>query len=477
MPPSPYPRPSKEKAISALDPGAAPRKRRPRPRRPTRPVAPARRPAASSRRPPRRPAADRNPLYDPSQQLAGEDLRRAALNLVDLQYGPQERQLGRQMTNVTTQGTALAQRAADYSGQLAQRDQGLVPAVNAIGDTAAGAFDRNASQAQQAIQDMLSRVTSNETADQAIRGQAAGTDGATAEAQAQVGRVVAEQQAAKDAAASTTANYANLANLSAQARAQAGTETQRQLLTRLANQQTDVRARQSDLAAQKGAATGKALTDLRQQAFENIVTQQGLNIKSADIAAQTSLGQARISEQAKVRRQRARDNRASRSLRKQLDRDAAARKGSEVNQLGYTNAEWLRMTPQQRQDAIVNLKKRTADAGRAPKTPKGQEPMTQSATNLRTSIDSMLTDIRTDPKLSQHRNERGPRLVQILVKRGANPLTAQAAAELARYGMLRDDTASALRRAGIRLPRSWFPTGRTRAPRQVRTPSGKTVLP
>lgn len=409
-------------------------------------------------------AQDRNPLYDPTEQLAGSDLAGAARDLVNLEFAPQEAALRRELGNVTTQGTALAQRAADYSGQIAANDAGLVAQQAAIGNTLNTQLGANATNAQKAIQQMLDQTRTAAAEDARVRGNVGGdlaTAPAATEAQAAAGRVAVQGQASQDAAAASTAAYQQLADLAGRARAQAGVEVQQQLLNRLANAQGDVRARQADLGAQRGEATTKATLDLRQQAFENLITQAGLNIKRDELRAQTAEGQAKLEEQRKARRARTRSAAAERRLRRELDRNAAARKSNEVNKLGYTNAEWLNMSSSERRKAIIDFQRDTTSAtARAREDARGagpseRKPMTQQARDKRSRIESMVSDTRTDRKLIRHVNERGPRLVQILVKRGADPLEAQAAAELARYHYLRPDTIASLRRAGVRIPRNW----------------------
>jgi hypothetical protein len=94
--------------------------------------------------------------------------------------------------------------------------------------------------------------------------------------------------------------------------------------------------------------------------------------------------------------------------------------------------------------------------------------MSAQAFAKRTRIDSMLADIGNDPKLKRHQYETGPRLVEILTKRGADPLEAQAAAEIARHGTLTPETEAKLKRAGIKIPTSWRGTPRDRPRRAAR---------
>jgi hypothetical protein len=110
-----------------------------------------------------------------------------------------------------------------------------------------------------------------------------------------------------------------------------------------------VRSRQTDLGAQRGAATTKAALDLRQQSYENLITQKGLDIKTSELQAETEkndaatkLAEQRIDETAKARRSRERIANANRSARSEADKAArnaqATREGNKSNKYGYTNA-------------------------------------------------------------------------------------------------------------------------------------------
>lgn len=406
-------------------------------------------------------AANNNPLYDPTTQLSGASLQRAATDLVNLEFNPQEAALKRELETATTQGTALAQRAGDYSGQIAANDAGIPGQQEAIKKLLDESLTNNAATATAAVDAQQTGVDQRNTADMTLRGGVGGdlgTAGAAKETLAAKDRIAADSAASKDAGALSTQSYQQLASLSAGAHAQMGQETQQGLLNRIATQQAENRAKQVELGTQRGAATSKAVTDLRQRGFENLITQQGLDIKTADLKAQAlqddatnKLAQARIDESAKTRRQRERIASADRKARADADsaakQAAATNQGNRITPYGYTNAEWLKLPITRRQQIVRDYRK----------TGKGST-MTQSAVDKRTRIDSMLSDIHTDPKLVRHVHETGPRLVEILTKRGADPLEAQAAAEVARHGRLTPETEAALRRAGIKVPHQWSRT-------------------
>src|SRR4051812_43178290 len=79
-------------------------------------------------------ADDKNPLFDPTTQLAGHSLAAAAAQLADEQIKPKVDAFNRQITTATTQGTALASRAGDYYKQLAQQAMGTVASQKALSD-------------------------------------------------------------------------------------------------------------------------------------------------------------------------------------------------------------------------------------------------------------------------------------------------------------------------------------------------------
>lgn len=402
---------------------------------------------------------DRNPLYDPTKQLSGDALRNAAGDLVNLEYGPQRSALERELSNSTTQGTALAQRAAGYSQQVAQNDAGLVPQVQAIGQLLRDQLGANTTAAGTAIDQGVTDARARAAEDESVRGFTlpGQVEGAEAEAQKQKDTLAQLSKASQDTAASTTANYGGLAALSGSARAQMGNEVQGELLNRLANTQADVRARQADLAASEGPALSAKVGELRQQGYENLITQAGLDIKTKDLEAQTSYNQARIDEAGKSRRQRARDAAASRKLKRDADTAAREGKATEINSFGISNGEWKSMTNTQRQDAIREFNRnKTADTTRPGSSRGGGTKTRAEAFKTRTQIDNALTDIENDPKLQRHVAERGPRLAQILTNRGAPPIVAQAAAEIARYKKLRPETINRLKRAGIKIPSAWI---------------------
>lgn len=412
---------------------------------------------------PRKPKRKRVPysgaLYDPGQQLSGGDLAKAARDLTSLEFGPQKKALQRQLDTTTTQGTALADKTAGYYQDLANREAGNVGQEAAIGQLLASTLSKNAATASTATTQAQTDADARAAADAQVRGVIGQPGVRTAEeTQAAQDRIAAEGQRATDAAASSTASYQQLADLAGRARAQAGGEAHTELLNRLATAQTGIRQQLADLGAQEGASRSKNLTDLRQQAYENLVTQRGLNIKQQDLDASTKLGQQKLAED---RRQA----QADRRLKRRIARNArvatqaanAAKTGAkldEVNKYGVSNRDWLKMSRSARLKAVRDFTKASSRTKTAATGGAGQP--TVQAQKMVSQVESGLADAQTDPKLRKYVKVAGPRLTKILTNRGLPPLLAQAAAELAKHKYVTPGTRAALERSGIVVPRAWI---------------------
>lgn len=233
-------------------------------------------------------AANKNPLYNPSVQLAGNNLLRASQQLADLSLRPQLGALDQQSKTVTTQGTALASRAGDYYRQLAAEEAKRVATQQALAGGLNTATADVGTRSGQVYGLLDAAEQQRQQADQAQRGTGLGGD--TSQVAMVLGAQRAnsqqQQQTAETAAAEQGSNWASLANAMAQTRGLRGGEVQGQLLNRVLNQQADIAGKRADLSATRGDLVTKNLTGLRQQSFENAVTAQGLGLKQADINAQ-----------------------------------------------------------------------------------------------------------------------------------------------------------------------------------------------
>jgi hypothetical protein len=232
---------------------------------------------------------DRNPLFDPTTQLAGHSLAAAAAQLADEQIKPRVDAYQRQITSATTQGTALASRAGDYYKQLAQQAMGTVASQKALSDMLNAQTASVGQQSQAAFAGMGQAEAQRQAQDAALRGPGLGGDSSTRVAEELAntqGLAATLQQGSANQAAQTGSSWASLANAMSQAGQLRGGEVQGQLLNRLATQQAQGRQQIADVEATRGDVTTDQLTKLRQQAYENLVTNQGLNIKQQDLQNQ-----------------------------------------------------------------------------------------------------------------------------------------------------------------------------------------------
>jgi hypothetical protein len=433
----------------------------------TKPPRPQRTAAQRARR-----RANRNPLYDPTAQLGGFQLKRAAQNLVDLQYGPQQAALERAQGNIQTQGDALTKRASDYYLQIAREEQGNVDRmgalnallnerVNAAGDTAQGQI-KDAGEQARALQEQTAA---------AQQGIQAG-DRVSLEEQAARDRSAVDTQGAIGAGAAETRNYAGLADLGRRSREMQGGETQQRLLNLVANQLAENRGQQTDLAGQRGNAMTQQLLNLRQQGFENLVTQEGLGIKKADLQAQiqqdqtdAQLAKQRIRQQARQARRQARLARRGQDITAR-GQDLSAETQRRGQDLTSANQELNRAN----QRRLVRL--RAKYGGTKANEPADSRKTKAGIVNAQTDIQDMLRTGTVPPGLRAALKDAGAGALlkrpmnidtarRVIIALGGSGVSAQAAAELAKYGYLRPSTRAKLRAAGVKVPRSWAagPTG------------------
>lgn len=400
-------------------------------------------PTTRARRRRSRAARSRRPsaLYDPTLQLSGKALRRSAGKLVALELDPQRRALEQESQQATTQGTALAGRAGDYYRQIAQEAQGDLDRTAAIGNLLRGRVQASGAQAQAGVTAAVDQAAQLRSGDQAVRGQIGAANATADEAQAAAQRAAAAQQGSLDTGAASDADYQRLLTLSSRATSAAGGETQRQLLTQLANRQADIASRRATVEAQQGPAVRKAVLDLRQQGFENLVTQEGLGIKRADLQASIESDRADQALAKGKLRLSARENR--RRARLQREQLATTRRGQDVS------------ADTQRRGQDVSAQQRAADRrsretiARARRT--GQKLESADAKKLKQGISNATVDLASDPKLA---GKNPAEQARILRKRGAPAIVIRAARERASGG-LNFDTVQELKALGIRVPRNW----------------------
>lgn len=405
-----------------------------------------RRPAGPGLTPQQR-ADNANPLYDPTAQLGGGALRQAAHDLVSTEFDPQQHALERAAGQAQTQGTQLAGNASDYYRQLAADEATGVARRQAIGTELQKRIDATGATAQQQTKAMGDQVQALAGADARFTGTSA-SPRAAEELAAAGSRATAAQQDASLSGAAEGANYDQLGSLAATATGMQGGETQKRLLQQLAAQMAGYRGQETDLASKRGAAESSAVTKLRQQGFENLVTSEGLGIKRADLQAQTAqdLAANRLAQ-----------NRISQADRASQRTNATTRRGQNM-----TAAQ--RAADRASREGIAKAKLRYG--GRKANEPADARKTKNGIGNAQADISQMLRDGQISPGLRGQIKQVAPGLLgqpmnidtarKVIVALGAPGIVAQAGAELAKYGGLRTGTASQLRRLGIRLPKGWL---------------------
>lgn len=379
-----------------------------------------------------------DPLYDPAQQLSGRNLRRAADALTALEFNPQRRALQREAAQVETQGGALQSRAGDYFRQLAERERGSVERARALGAQLGQDVARIGGEAQTQLSDVGDQALELMRQDEAVRGGglSGGTGAVGEELAAARARATATQQTAANDAAAQGTGYAQLADLSRQARELMGGEIVGQLGNRTAGQLEDVRGRMAALEELAGPKRTQNLLTLRQQGFENAATAAGLDLDREELQAQMQQDAA----ETRLARQRLRStNRQNRQRNRLTERQIeATERGQDIS------------AETQRRGQDVSAEQRRLDResreriARARRT--GSKLESADAKKVKTGIVNAVADLESvNPK----------RPAKWLRKQGAPGIVIRAALER-RSGGLKLSTVAELRRLGIRVPRSWI---------------------
>lgn len=237
-------------------------------------------------------------LYDPAKILSGADLRNSVDTLADAQINPVVSSLDRQTADTQRQADAVTANAKAYYQQLQAAQQGLVGQAQA-GETASNQQMSSIGTAAQQAQAALAKADQDrQAADIGVRGDIAGT---TADQLAQsyadrasgiANRTGADQaaQAVKNAAGSQAAVGQALSA------GQAGGEAITGLTNTFGKTLGDIAGKKSDALASRGGIVADLTQKLRQQGYDNLITQKGLDIKSADLEAETANNEAKITE-------------------------------------------------------------------------------------------------------------------------------------------------------------------------------------
>lgn len=364
-------------------------------------------------------------LYDPSVQLSGRQLKRAARQLTGIEFGSARASLDREMEQATAQGGELSSRASDYYTQLAREQEGLVARQQAIGAELGGKVKAIGEEGQQALSAVEQEAARRAAADEAVRGtglSGGGDERVAAEIAAARGLATNRSGAAQEAAALQSANYAGLTNLANTARGMAGGETLSRLQTGLANTQNDIRSRRATLDEQVAEKRAANLIALRQQSFENQVTAEGLGIDMAKIKADVS------SDRADRRLARERIRSAERQTQNRLD----------VTMRGQDMSAEQRAADRRARERISSARK------------KGTKLESSDARKLKMGISNAIADLSsTNPKNPE----------RWLRRRDAPGIVVKAATEVRKSpkGWLQPSTVVELRQLGVRIPSKWVP--------------------
>jgi hypothetical protein len=394
----------------------------------------------------RRRRQDRDPLYDPTQQLSGSRLRGAADSLVNLEVGPQRKALEFEAGQAKTQGAAVQGRANDYFMQLATAERGNVERGTAIGNLLNQRIAEIGGQTNSGIDSAEAQSAAALGDDVAVRGQ--GLDGGStrlaeelAAARARAGENT--QRAGLDAA-SQTASYTGLADLSRQARELRGGETVQQLANAQQSKLSDVASRRAALEASVGPMRTEKILGLRQSGFENAATAAGLDIDRAELQAQVQNNQTDAQlARAKLRATNRQNAARNRLTQKQID---ATTRGQDIT----AEQKALDRSARERLGAADRKSRERIAAARR----KGKTLETADAKKVKTGIANAYADLTSGQKMTfDGKTYTNP--TKFLRDQGAPGIVIRAALER-KSGGLKLSTVAELRRLGIKVPRKWI---------------------
>ena len=365
-----------------------------------------------------------NPLYQPAATLSGKPLSDAATALTNATYDPVISQYQQQIANRTQQGAAAQQQAAGYFNQLGQYAQSAVDKANSIGadlnttlqSIGQGTQSALTQFAQQAAPQALQSLEAQGLgggATQQLASQLAGLQSTAAqEQQARQSYGATVSSAASQRAAGMLGAYA----LGGQAALGKIGEATQQALTPM---ETNLTSEQ----AKKAAAFGTNLQALRQQQFNNLVAQSGLNIKQATL-------QNTITQDV-----------ANRTSREKIA--AGVQAGANARSKASINAAWAR------NQANITSREKAAAQKAAAKGSTGAgatKPLTLSENN---SYWGTVAKGISAIGVARSQNYGWPAIrTELLTK--LNDLQARAAVELWQYHYLSPGTAQQLHGSGVR---------------------------
>jgi hypothetical protein len=384
-----------------------------------------------------------NPLLDPTTQLSGRSLSRAANYLTNLEFGGQQRQLRSSYDQATRQGTALAANASNYYRSLAKDVGKSVARQRAIGSELDTRLKTDAAGAQTDLSKITQEASQRASQDAALRGtglSGGGQDRVAAEVAAARGLAAASAQSTQEQAALQSSNWANLQNITGQATTLGGGETRRDILNAMTAQQGDIRGQQNQLSGQVAQKRVANLLQLRQQGYENLVTARGLGIDMAKI---------RASERASRRSAGLARDRIKSAERQNAARLRVQRRGQDKTAFTQRRGQDL----VSREKGLDRHSREKIAAGRRSMKHVKNEPA--DSRKARREIGNILSEIETN---NWYRGRPKGRVLQRLRNPkhgGATPLGAEAAYQLHVRGWLGPELERRLRAAGIRIPKAW----------------------
>lgn len=209
---------------------------------------------------------------------------------VDLSYKPKISALNQEISRNRTQGSALLDRSKGYNDQVGAKDTEYQTKQEAL-----GALLQSSTKATNA--EALARIDADQAKNPTA---AAATSGGDASASEQAGKMAGEYaalrgrsqamgQAGEQRANENASTWNELSNSTHQARQQQGSETYNRLLTSLANNDIKLHQDKKALKSTKGDLVAKAVSDLKQQDFENTAASKALGYKYDDLATRAAI--------------------------------------------------------------------------------------------------------------------------------------------------------------------------------------------
>lgn len=379
-----------------------------------------------------------DPLYEPTVQLSGPALAKAARRLAGIEIDPQVHALDTQAQTAQTQGTALAGRAAGYFAGLGKRTDAAKVTAQAISDQLNQRLGAISAGAQTHVDQATADAQRAQSADVALRGEGlsgGGEERLAAELAAQRANGATTGQAFQSAGAIKGAAGESLQNEIGASRDLQGGETQRQLTNRLAATLAGIGSKKADIEGQRGGLELQNLLKLRQSGFDNLATLRGLNIKGEQIAQDAA--QSERNAQLAVAR---------------INETSAHNKTTEKisgGNLALSQAKFASATEKDAYQRLHNL-----GPYKPPASPKGaKEP--QASLNVKRQIGNAMSSYQrylaaghSLPWIAQHAR-----------KQNVPPDVLNAAADLANFGYILPAHQRILERAGVRIPADWKKRG------------------